>query len=57
VFEVMIELYNSKRSAIPREHALFHIVNPWGPLPSHIREENWPKECPRSWMKQAIEDK
>ena len=53
----MIELYNSKRSAIPREHALFHIVNPWGPLPSHIREENWPKECTRSWMKQAIEDK
>ena len=53
-----IELYESKRSGILAQHHLFHSENSRGiPIPPHLRDDNWPKECTRTWIKEAIEVK
>lgn len=53
-----IEMYESKRSVILAQCILFHSEHPKSTsIPPHLRDENWPKECPSSWIKQAIEEK
>ena len=51
-------MYESKRSGITTQRHLFRSENPRGtPIPPHLRDNNCPKECTRTWIKEAIEDK
>ena len=54
-----IEFYQTKIRELEQECALFHKHNQRGTtsLPKNLREENWPQECSRSWMKNELEKK